>query len=233
VATHDGALYVRIEVERPCVRAECSADPNAPKVVRVDGVAVSTDGGKTWNQHEGAWSQPRGHASFDAFFSFAVGLTYRVDETQRTLELNGTRLRREGLDPEAELVSLRVDKQVAGGLYGLARDGEDGGSVVRSTDGGRTWTRAPLAISGAALRPNAIATDDVDGRLYVSTRAEDGVARLYVSADQGESLIAAGGGLPESERYEVVAVPHTRCAAFAFADGAIYRTTDGGGTCSQ
>jgi len=133
------------------------------------------------------------------------------------------------------LTALAVDPTTSGTLYlGVARssvgcdvyDGGTGvrgarslgrvgsGGVMKSSDGGATWT----AVASPGLGVSAFALDPaMPGTLYVVEASQ----RVFASPDGGGSWSALSAGLPETTSISALAVDLT-------TPGRLYAATDGG-----
>jgi photosystem II stability/assembly factor-like uncharacterized protein len=124
--------------------------------------------------------------------------------------------------PQGPVVFESARRGLAAGTAGLTGDG---GAVLATTDGGRTWTlqsrlrrRAiqELVLAGsnvwavaASLRPDMVA----------------GTAHLYRSSDDGRDWRPMP--TPVSTRFPSLSFPTPRTGFFAY-DGGLFRTTNGG-----
>jgi photosystem II stability/assembly factor-like uncharacterized protein len=102
--------------------------------------------------------------------------------------------------------NLVLDDLVAGRIHARNRRGR----VVRSTDGGASWSLSPF-VPPADTYASALA--DVPGNstdLYLglarSVESPTNAVLLMKSSDGGNSFVALGGGLPQDVGWQVIAV---------------------------
>lgn len=100
--------------------------------------------------------------------------------------------------------------------------GHNGKGVLRSPDGGSTWTTVSQGLTG--LHPHEIAASPADPRTIYLASGESGG---FVSNNGGQSWLAAAG--PEWA-ISVAADPYTPQNAYIGDRRDVYRTTDGGQT---
>ena len=212
------------------------------------GVAVSKDGGRTWERSNGGMpesaithllldpaSPPGKRTLYAAAFGRGV---YKSTDNGRTWTLKN-----EGLapDPRKQPFAWRLSLDAAGVLYlVVARRSEhsrigdaDDGAIYRSVDGAEHWTALPLPAGTNG--PTAITVDPRDPRrLYLSAWAvalPSGAAGggVFVSADAGRSWRPV---LRDAQHvYDVTLDPRNpdRMYACGFDQG-VYRSDDRGET---
>ena len=200
-----------------------AVDPTAVSTVYIGtltGLFRSADGGRTWAATAGMPATVVQALAFDPsspstiyaatiLLSGRSGAVFKSTDSGRNWAVAGTT----GLN----LVALAVDPSRPTTIYGCAQSG-----VVRSVDGGATWTSIGAAGSGSylAIDPGQ------PSRIYAVTeagffRGEDGDAAL--------SPIRFGPGAGEEIRAQAVTVvPSSPSAVLVAARDGILRSTDGG-----
>jgi hypothetical protein len=126
--------------------------------------------------------------------------------------------------------SLGVDPSNAAIVYaGLARDGSPGGSLLKSSDSGDTWTAtiAGLPASGGVPAVLSLAIDPVSPTTVYAGLEGAGV---YKSANGGVLWEATGlGSVCTDCTVHGLAIDSTATATlYAATDAGMFRTTDGG-----
>jgi len=102
------------------------------------------------------------------------------------------------------------------------------GRVLKSTDGGATWTTAASGISSEHVKALAI---DPDRPVTVYAVVEDS---LYVSGDAGASWTKTTGKMEvNSSEADVMTVMVTSDAVYAGTTAGVWKSGDGGATWSQ
>jgi hypothetical protein len=212
------------------------------------GVAVSTDGGRTWVPSSGGMAEsaithllldPRSPAGRRTLYAAAFGRgVYKSADNGRTWMLKNDGL---SADPRQQPFAWRLTMDHAGVLYlVVARRSEDGrigdrddGAIYRSTDGAEHWT--PLPLPRGTNGPAAVTVDPRDpARLYLSAWGVAGPSAdtgggVFVSGDAGRSwrpVLAAAQHV-----YDVSVDPRNPHVLFACGfDQGVYRSDDRGET---
>ena len=212
------------------------------------GVAVSTDGGRSWNvsnqgMEESAITHilldPRSPKDGRTLYAAAFGRgVYKSTDGGRTWSLKN-----EGLaaDPRNQPFAWRLTLASDGALYlVVARRSErgrigdaDDGALYRSTDGAEHWQAVPLPVGTNG--PNGLTVDPADPkRLYLSAW---GVMRpdgdtgggIFLSTDAGATWRNV---LPTAQHvYDVTVDPRDPAVMYACGfDQAAFRSADRGQT---
>lgn len=196
-------------------------DPNRIFVASWNHILRSTDAGVTWRSTQMSYS-PRTAivvAPSDRNMVYVSGQP-AMRSTDRGDTWSALSLPTAAPEAPAPLVSgLAVDPSAADHLWAAL----DGGGVLESRDGGRTWQ--PLGLDAKPIRwLNLAAADAGPGQLYAGVDAE-GIYRL-----DGASWTAAADGLPAGSTILAFAADvRTPGLLWATRDGGgIYRSQDGG-----
>lgn len=204
-----------------------AASPSDPRVVYAgterSGVFRSGDGGRTWR------SASQGLAAAGSFPPLA---TLEVDPRRPSRVYAGTRgygayrsqdggatWARTGLPaagPGATVRALFAEPRVADVLYAGTTQG-----VLRSRDGGRTWT--PRSAGLPASEVLALGADPAGGYLYAGLQN----GGVYRSADQGGRWEKANAGLPSSVQ-TLGFDPRSPSVVFAGTANGLFRSLDRG-----
>ncbi len=209
------------------------------------GVAVSTDGGRSWTvSNEGMPETAATHILLDPtspkgrrtlyVCGFGRGV-YKSTDNGKTWQLKNHGL--EGKEPFAWRI-IRADD---GALYLIAArrsdQGEIGdendGALYKSTDGAETWTKLPLPEG--CNGPNGLALDPRDNRrMYLAAWGRQGElddvgGGLFLSEDGGETWRPIFTG--SQHLYDVTIDPNDADTLYVCGfDQAAFRSTDGGKT---
>jgi len=193
------------------------------------GVFKTTDGGATWT------AASAGLTVLDAtvlrldpadsrvlFVGTLSGGIFRSADRAATWHDVGT-----GIVAGASAIAIEIDG--ASAVYAsVALGGEGAGAVVRSTDGGGSWSHADAGLP-ASDRVTSIAAAPGEPGVLLAGTIESGVFR---SSDGGAHWSPASVGLEPSFRVASLAFdPHDPAIVYAGGDdGAIYRSRDGAAT---
>lgn len=119
--------------------------------------------------------------------------------------------------------NLPAHAQYVGWSVGAASDGS--GSIVRSTDGGASWTRQGLGQIANVDMQGVAAVDENTAWVVGDT---DGYATIYRTTDGGTTWNRKGSAatLPDSDAYKITT--WGRDSAWVVGPGSILHTADGG-----
>ncbi len=184
----------------------------------------TTDGGKTWSRVVlGGGGGAVFEVHRDAVYELSQGRVFRsTDAAAHWTELG----RVTASSSHLWALTLAVDPSSPDLIFvGLGYQGrEPDGGVMKSTDGGATWT--PSGLTGSTVYTLRFAPDET-GALYAA-----GSSGLHRTTDGGRTWTAVGpGGVPA--RHMTVAIdPRDPGRIFVGTSGSrgIYLTTDGGAT---
>lgn len=114
-----------------------------------------------------------------------------------------------------DVIAIAVDPIDANRLYaGLALPDH----LMRSEDGGATWTRATVGLGAGAV--TWIAIDQANPAIVYAAQHGSGVFR---STDRGQSWAALDEGLRDDAARQVVLSPHVPGALYAGTDSGLWR----------
>ncbi len=133
---------------------------------------------------------------------------------------------------EASFAASGTDvSALPGGYFWIGTGGSDTARILRSTDGGRTWSAASTQLGGSPStgifgvafrdRQHGVAV----GGNYQTPRTA--VRNVLASDDGGRTWKIVAGSIPAGVRYAVVYVPGTRTVVAVGPSGSGYSTDDG------
>lgn len=215
-----------------CSATAVSADPVTTGIVyaavRGVGIFKSLDGGATWLlMREGLVSPFLGIPDVTAIVvSRPAPSTVYLGSNRGVYrsDTGGSIWERVGLGAGIEPGALAVDPRDPSIVYA----GYFPAGVVKSVDGGRTWSQTGTlpALASAGVRPpipRDILIDPADpSSVYVSVSGG-----VVVSRNSGASWAPATEGLPTLSTYRIAIDPLTPGVIYAAGDG-FYRSTDRG-----
>jgi photosystem II stability/assembly factor-like uncharacterized protein len=224
--------------------------PQNPGTIYAAGYGVyrSTDTGATWRV--GVWAQPGWVTTLaidpqnpSTVYAGTLGDTDFGSAGVFKSTDGGTSWRRLISSTDTDSVNiLAVDPQDPSTVYagtGL-RDGWGPfgvlGGVLRSTDGGTSWSVVTSGLPSAGVSVNALIIDPRNTRTvyagtggtaigYVDQAYPDGI---FKSVDGGESWSAASSGLPGDYISSLVMDPQNSETIYAGTGRGLFKTTDGG-----
>lgn len=108
-----------------------------------------------------------------------------------------------------------------------AAEGQVGGGVFKTTDGGNDWTKLDLGFSPTQEVMEITMDPGTPGRLYAGTRGSG----IFKTTDAGATWVRRNTGLLAAQVNSVVANPGESAVAYAATSGGgMFKTTDGGAT---
>jgi photosystem II stability/assembly factor-like uncharacterized protein len=180
------------------------------------GVYISIDRGATWSFVDG------GYGNYQSY-------TLSIDpQNPATIYAGGDSIRKsmdgggswtQILIGVGSILALAIDPQNPTGIYA----GTESRGVMKSTNGGNTWTDSSKGLPAAQIRALAIDPQN-PAVLYAGTF----MGGIYKSTDGGENWFAAGTGLESISVQCLIIDPRNPHTIYAGTSEGPYRTTDGG-----
>ena len=179
----------------------------APHPANANTLYIGAVNGGVWRTDDALAASPTWVAQTDQQNTLSIG----------ALEFDAT-------DPSNQTLVAGIGRfsNIGGGAGGT------GAGILRTTDGGTTWTplgQAALAgtnISGVAARGSTIVVSDTLGGVWRST--DTGVTWTRISA-------LPGSGLPAGGAFDLAGVPGAQATLYANAgNNGVFRSTDTGAT---
>lgn len=194
-------------------------DPNVVLYGHHGGVLRSTDGGSTWTttslggETDDAMAMGFSAAQPQVVYAAGHDTFFKSTDGGQTWESPKTDL------PATDIHGMAVSPDKAGLIYAnLTRFG-----VVRSEDGGATWTKA-----AGAFPPDLMQISASSGGVVYAAGVQSGVSR---SQDGGRSFQATGR--PEGSVFTIAASATNADVVYAGTDKGLFASIDGGKTWTQ
>jgi photosystem II stability/assembly factor-like uncharacterized protein len=184
-----------------------------------NGVAKSTDGGKTWTTPTAYVSSGFGPQTLaidpldpTTLYASSLGIFKSVDGAQTWTPI---------YQPPAGFSALVVDPLIPGVIFGAGSSG-----IIRSTDGGSNWI---LLMSGLhAIQILSIAIDPQhSGTLYAGNYAATGNSEVYKTSNSGGTWDHAAG-LASYLTSALIVDSSDSNIVYAGTDVGIFKSVDGG-----
>ncbi len=195
-------------------------DSNIAYLANYAGVHKTTNGGASWtnlNAYWGALSTIRiDPASHNTVYLVSGRIIRSTDGGA-----NWTVLNTENSCTDV-VKNMVIDLKSSSTLYAIMTPAGQTPDyyVVKSTNGGDTWTRMAWKASALAIDPSSSNT------LYATT-----TTGIQKSTDGGSTWSPAGSGLPSAQTLKTVVIdPKTPSNLYLAATAAIYKSTNGGGS---
>ncbi len=215
-STNSGESWssLRTGISDPLADISINSSNSSTVALAQSGVYRSAENGGSWTlQFAGIFSSDSASLSRS---STAPAILYATDGTALYQSLDdGVTWKGQGKTP-LQILGIMADPLAGDTVYAF---GSTAPYIIKSTDGGVTWSAAG---SGLPAAPVWAMTATSDGTLYAGTPGHG----IYRSNNQGVSWTAANTGLPQTRvsRHSLSASG----ATVYFADGSIYMSSDGG-----